>query len=119
MRVSLAAAICILCLAPLLALADDAMESEIDYLLAVVADSGCTFIRNGKQYSAKDARDHLSMKRRRGKRYYDSSDEFIERIASKSSWSGKPYKIQCDDDLEEPAGEWFSKALLEYRDSRG
>ena len=40
------------------------------------------------------ARDHLQMKRERGKRYYDSTEEYIDRIASKSSWSGKPYKIQ-------------------------
>ena len=104
-----------LCLAPLAHSADETMDLEIDHLLAVVGESECTFIRNGKEYAATDARDHLAMKRRRGKRYYDSADEFIENIASKSSWSGKPYEIRCDDEPAIPAGEWFGRALTEFR----
>ncbi len=105
----------ILCVAPVLATADAAVDSEIDYLLATVAESGCVFIRNGKEYSGDDARDHLALKRRRGKQYYDSADEFIERIASSSSWSGKPYQIRCSDEPQQPAGDWFKKVLVEYR----
>ena len=96
---------------------DEVMNAEIDHLLATVAGSGCTFIRNGKEYEATDAHDHLAMKRRRGKRHFDSADEFIERIASSSSWSGKPYHIRCGDDEAVLAGEWFSQLLAEYRAS--
>ena len=106
-----------LCLASLAHSADETMDLEIDHLLAVVGESECTFIRNGKEYAAANARDHLAMKRRRGKRYYDSADEFIENIASKSSWSGKPYQIRCDNESAVPAGEWFGRALAEFRDS--
>jgi serine/threonine protein phosphatase PrpC len=91
------------------------MDEEIDYLLATVGDSDCTFIRNGKGYAAKSAQDHLQMKRKRGKRYYDSADEFIDRIASKSSFSGKPYLIQCGDDPEQTAAAWFTALLWQHR----
>ena len=92
------------------------MDEEIDYLLASVGASDCTFIRNGKSYAAKSAQDHLQMKRKRGKRYYDSADEFIDRIASKSSFSGKPYRIQCGDDPEQTAAAWFTALLRQHRE---
>ncbi|HSD69158.1 MAG TPA: DUF5329 family protein [Woeseiaceae bacterium] len=97
------------------ALADDAaMDAEIDFLLESVAASDCIYIRNGKEHSGAAARDHLQMKRERGRKYYDTTEEFIERIASKSSWSGKPYRIRCGD-TEEDAGAWFNRALESYR----
>lgn len=92
------------------------MDEEIDYLLATVGDSSCTFIRNGKRYSSKDAQEHLQTKRKRGKRYFDSADEFIERLASKSSMSGKMYLIQCGENEEQPSGEWFAARLAAYRE---
>ena len=92
----------------------EAMDAEIDFLLESVASSSCTFIRNGKEHGASDARDHLQMKRRRGKRYFDSTEEFIERLASESSWTGKPYRIRCGDE-EVNAKSWFTSRLTVYR----
>ena len=91
------------------------MDEEIDFLLNTVGDSDCVFTRNGKDHAAEDARDHLQMKRKRGKRYFDSSEEFIERLASKSSWSGKPYFIQCGDEPRVTAKEWFTTLLEQHR----
>lgn len=103
--------------APLLLHAtSETMDQEIDYLLSTVAESDCVFIRNGKEYEGEAARKHLQMKRERGRKYYESTDEFIERIASKSSWSGKPYRIRCGD-VEEDAGIWFTDVLTLYRDT--
>ena len=98
------------------ALADDAaMNTEIDYLLETVVASDCTFIRNGKEHGAEAARDHLSLKRRKGKKYFSTTEEFIERLASSSSWSGKPYHIRCGDGEPQLAESWFSDVLREYR----
>jgi hypothetical protein len=91
------------------------MDEEIDFLLDTVGNSNCVFTRNGKDHAAEDARDHLQMKRKRGKRYFDSSEEFIERLASKSSWSGKPYFIQCGDEPRVTAKEWFTTLLEQHR----
>ena len=88
---------------------------EIDYLINAVSESGCNFVRNDKEHTSREAADHLQMKARRGKRYYDTTEEFIDRIASKSSWSGKPYLIQCDDRPAVAAIDWFTRALAEYR----
>ena len=98
--------------------ADDEMNREIDYLLETVATSDCIFIRNGKEHRSEAARDHLSLKRRRGKRYFSSAEEFIERLASSSSWSGKPYHIRCDDGEQQLASEWFNALLNEYRSAQ-
>ena len=95
--------------------AEASMDAEIDFLLDAVAGSGCTFIRNGKEAKAADAVDHLQMKRKRGKRYYNSTEEFIERIASSSSWSGKPYLIACGDAEPTPIKDWYLETLADFR----
>jgi hypothetical protein len=93
----------------------DTMDAEIDFLLDYVETSGCTFIRNGKEHKPESARSHLELKRKRGKRYYNSTEEFIEKIASSSSWSGKPYMIRCGDSEPQPIEGWYMAALSEYR----
>ena len=94
------------------------MDEEIDFLLDTVANSDCVFTRNGKDHAAPGASDHLQMKRKRGARYFDSAEEFIERLASKSSWSGKPYHIQCGDEPRVTASEWFTALLEQYRNGK-
>ena len=103
-------------LAPWAVASAGTMDDEIDYLLATVAESDCTFTRNGKDYAGAKARDHLQMKRERGKRYYHNTEEFIENLASKSSWSGKPYKIKCGDTPQSDAGDWFTALLMKHRE---
>lgn len=94
--------------------AEGQMDEEVDHLLATVESSDCLFIRNGKEYGPEAAKDHLSLKRRRGKRYFSTAEEFIERLASSSSWSGKPYYIRCGDE-QQPASKWFNEVLANYR----
>ena len=78
-------------------------ETEIRSLIQAVAESGCEFDRNGSLHSAEAAAEHLELKYARGKRYADSAEAFIERLASKSSWSGKPYQMICDGEANPPA----------------
>ncbi|MDH3908154.1 MAG: DUF5329 domain-containing protein [Gammaproteobacteria bacterium] len=111
----------LLCLLTMLALLSPAAvlagntESEIEYLIASIGDSNCTFVRNGSRHDAEDAEDHLRMKYRRGKRYATSAELFIERLASKSSMSGKLYTMECPDSETVPSGEWLTARLHEYR----
>ncbi len=98
------------------AMADLAPEqdAEIQYLLQFVATSGCTFIRNGSDSNPADAADHLRLKFRRGKRYVKSAEQFIDRLASESSWTGKKYSVNCQGETSE-TGPWLHRALEEHR----
>jgi len=87
---------------------------EIEHLLQFVASSGCTFHRNGSDHDSVDAADHMRLKYGRGKRYADTAEHFIDRLASKSSWTGKTYTVTCADQTE-PSGEWLSRELGRYR----
>ncbi len=89
-------------------------EADIQYLLEYVAGSGCTFIRNGSENDPEAAADHLRLKYKRGKRYFNTAEQFIDRLASESSWTGKKYKINCDGEVSE-SGVWLHKALNKRR----
>jgi hypothetical protein len=104
-------------LMPAVAIAENA-EAEIEHLITAVGDSGCTFIRNGSRHDAEDAASHMRMKYRRGKRYATTAELFIERLASKSSFSGKPYAIQCPGSDAVPSGEWLTARLHEFREQQ-
>lgn len=98
--------------------AGEQVDREIDHLLDTVASSDCVFIRNGKEHRPEAAKDHLNLKRRRGAKYFSTADEFIERLASSSSWSGKSYYIRCGSEEKQLASTWFNAVLAEYRGSR-
>lgn len=110
----MAAAMALLLTLP--AAADETMDREVGHLLQFVENSGCTFTRNGTDHDAAGAADHLRLKYNRGGRYVKSADQFIERLASESSWTGKPYTVTCDG-VTRPSGEWLQEALQAYRAS--
>lgn len=93
---------------------NETAELEILALIDAVKNSDCDFVRNGDRHNATDAADHLRLKYRRGRRYADTAEHFIDRLASKSSWSGKPYYIECEGERR-PSGEWLHDALRELR----
>lgn len=95
---------------------DETMDREVQHLLQFVETSGCTFVRNGKGHDAADAADHLRLKYGRGGKYVNNADQFIERLASESSWTGKPYTVTCDGKTR-PSGEWLQEELEAYRAS--
>ncbi len=103
----------LLCWWPALVTADQA-AADIEYLLTALGRSDCTFIRNGKEHSATDAESHLRMKYERGRKYVDNADQFIDRLASNSSWSGKPYYIQCPGEDQQQTSAWLTQRLAQY-----
>jgi hypothetical protein len=103
----------LLCWWPALVTADQAAP-DIEYLLTTLGQSDCTFIRNGKEHSATEAESHLRMKYERGRKYVDSADQFIDQLASKSSWSGKPYYIQCPGEDQQQTSAWLTQRLAQY-----
>lgn len=45
----------------------------------------------------------------------DSTEQFIERAASKSSMSGKPYQVRCDKQAPVPSNRWLHTELQKLR----
>ena len=94
--------------------AADSSATEIQYLLSFIAQSDCLFIRNGTEYNAQDARAHIEKKYHYVKSRVNSADEFISQAASKSSFSGRAYRVRCG---ERYLGteQWLQMALKDYR----
>lgn len=98
--------------------AEDVMDLEnrkIDYLIASIESlENAEFIRNGKAYNAKDAADHLRLKRKKAKSRVKTAEDFIKYCASASSMSGKPYQIRFADGSFVSTGEYLLRKLSEF-----
>ena len=95
---------------------DAAGQREVAALLDYVGNSHCRFIRNGSEYSGVDAKAHLQSKLKylEHRDQINSAEEFIARAASTSSFSGKPYKVNCDG-KEQLSADWLTEELLRLR----
>ncbi|MBW2176599.1 MAG: DUF5329 domain-containing protein [Deltaproteobacteria bacterium] len=90
------------------------MGSEIDHLLNYIETSGCTFIRNGKSHSSRDAGEHIRKKYSYTKRRVKTTEDFIRYAATESSLSGRPYEVVCDG-TEKATAEWLVEELIRFR----
>ena len=93
-------------------------EKEILHLLQYLKQSTCKFNRNGSWYSANDAVKHLKTKYRYlvKKGLIKTAEQFIERAASRSSMSGKPYLVKCGDSKPVQTSDWFNDELKRFRE---
>lgn len=92
------------------------VEDDVSYLLTYLAESGCTFIRNGDEHDSNEARDHLEMKYNYAKKRIKTAEDFINKIASKSSLSRKPYHVRCGN-VKTLSQQWLQEALEAHRKS--
>lgn len=92
---------------------------EITQLMDGLSNSACEFQRNGKWYGRTDARAHLQRKYDYllKRDLVDTAEQFIERAASKSSLSGRAYRVRCPGQPETDAGAWFLARLKALRGS--
>ena len=106
-------------IAPGVALAapSDTARREIAGLIGALDGSSCRFQRNGSWHDAAEARAHLQRKYDYllKKDKVDTAEQFIERAASQSSMSGKPYRITCPGQPEQTAAVWFGARLKALR----
>lgn len=96
-------------------------QKKIQFLINHIAKSEVRFIRNGSEYSAKEAASHLKMKLNNAQNSWFAPDKskwtavmFIEKIASKSSMSGKPYQIKLKTGKLVNSGDWLKAALESF-----
>jgi Family of unknown function (DUF5329) len=96
-----------------------AVRAEIEYLLQSVETSGCTFFRNGSGYDGARAKAHLLAKYDylAAKGLIKSTEDFIDKGATKSSVSGQPYRMKCGNDADVQTSQWLRTALALYRAS--
>ncbi|MBP5085268.1 DUF5329 domain-containing protein [Pseudomonas chlororaphis] len=89
---------------------------EIKGLLDFVEHSQCQFVRNGTEYPAPQARQHLEKKLNylEGKDMVSSAEDFIDLAATKSSMSGKAYEVRCPAGSQ-PASNWLKAELQRQR----
>lgn len=93
------------------------VRAEIEALLGRLVASGCRFERNGQWHSGERARSHLLRKlryiERRGT--LQSTEQFIELAASRSSVSHQPYRVQCGDAAAQESEQWLKAQLAALR----
>ena len=90
-------------------------DPEIGYLLHQIRASGCQFVRNGTAHDSDAAATHLEIKYSRAKRYVDDASQFIARIGTESSWSGKSYFVDCDGYDRVSSADWLHEVLVNHR----
>jgi Family of unknown function (DUF5329) len=97
-----------------------AARAEVDALLDRLQTSGCEFNRNGSWHAGADARGHLLKKLDylEGKDLVKTTEQFIERGASASSLSGKPYLVRCAGQAPVESARWLTAELQQLRTAR-
>ena len=78
-------------------------KARIEYLLERIHGSPYNFIRNDVRYNGKRAWIHLRWKQFRfGK--VETAEDFIQKVATSSKASGKPYSIEWENRKRQPLG---------------
>jgi hypothetical protein len=95
-------------------------QAEIDHLFDYIAHSSCQFNRNGTWHDMVAAKAHVNTKyeylKERGQ--IASAESFIENAASKSSFSGKDYLVQCPGAPMVPSASWLGAELARFRQAQ-
>jgi hypothetical protein len=94
------------------------VQVEVEFLLGYVEGSGCEFYRNGTWHDPKAARAHLRDKYRylAAGNLINTTEDFIEKVATQSSLSGQPYKVRCRDGATVTAKQWLRAELARFRE---
>jgi hypothetical protein len=87
---------------------DAKIQGLIDHIGGM---ANAKFYRNGSEYDAKSAAKFLTAKWNKQKKGINSAEEFIEKVATKSSTSGKPYLIKLEDGKQVECGPYLSGRL--------
>ena len=92
-------------------------RTEVTQLLDRVESSQCKFNRNGSWHDAKSARKHLQDKfdYLDKKNMVSTTESFIDKGATRSSSSGKPYQIFCTGGQAMPSATWLTTELNRLR----
>lgn len=93
------------------------VQIEVNFLLGYVEGSGCEFYRNGTWSDSKAAQAHLRDKYKylMARNLINSTEDFIERAATESSFTGQPYQVRCNGGAIVPSNQWLRYELVRFR----
>jgi hypothetical protein len=94
-------------------------QAEIDALIARVAQArDVVFIRNGSEYTAVQAANHLRRKLRAAGDRIHTAEEFIDGVGTRSSLTGTVYRVRLPGGRELESATWLRQLLQEIRARR-
>ena len=93
----------------------EAQKAEVQHLLDYLKNSGCQMDRNGSIHDAQEAVSHILKKYDYYKDAIKTTEDFIERSASRSSLSGRAYHVLCPREEVRPTADWLKEELDRYR----
>jgi len=93
------------------------VQIEVNFLLGYIEGSGCEFYRNGTWHDSKAAQVHLRDKYKylMAINLINTTEDFIERAATESSFSGQPYEVRCNGGAPVTSKQWLRDELLRFR----
>jgi hypothetical protein len=100
---------------PRLLARDQREQARINYLIDSLGNlKGAVFIRNGSEYEAKAAKDHLLTKLNYAGERVKTAEQFIKYLATESSMSHRPYQIRLVDGTTVSTAQFFGEKLKEF-----
>jgi len=95
-------------------------QKLIDTLILRVSNmKTMTFVRNGDAHNAADAAKHMQAKFDHFKDEIVTAEDFIDRCASRSEVTGKPYQVKLSDGVVRDAKEFLTAELHTLRKGGG
>jgi len=93
------------------------VQAEVAALLGYVEGSGCEFYRNGTWHDSSAAQVHLRDKYKylAARNQINSTEDFIEKAAARSSFSGRAYEVRCSDRATITSSQWLREELARLR----
>ena len=93
------------------------VQMEVGFLLGYIDGSGCEFYRNGTWHDSKAAQQHLRDKYDylAARNLIDTTEDFIDKAATKSSLSGQAYVVRCNGAAPVSSGKWLRDELVRLR----
>jgi hypothetical protein len=90
-------------------------QQEVEYLMRFVKHSACEINRNGRFYTGDKAVSHIQKKYDYFRDEINTTEEFIEYAATKSTMTGKYYLVRCGNGEAIRTKEWLLNELNSYR----
>jgi Family of unknown function (DUF5329) len=93
------------------------VQIEVNFLLGYIEGSGCEFYRNGTWHDSRAAQVHLRDKYKwlGARNLLNTTEDFIERGATESSFSGLPYQVRCNGGATVTSNQWLREELARFR----